>query len=97
MSLIFAEESHLLCYNACVAPRNGESMNPVDFVMKMPCGSIESVFKQEANQILLIAESKYDQLLGMEKTLEFSMTKTEILELSARLLIAGLELKDEEV
>ena len=97
MSLIFAEEDLLLCYNACVAPRNGEPMNPVDFVMKMPCGSIESVLKQEANRIVLIVESKYDRLLGMEKTLEFSMTKTEILELSARLLIAGLELKDEEV
>ena len=72
-------------------------MEQVDFVMTMPCGSIQSVFKQEANRIVLIVESDYDPLLGMNEKIEFSMTKSEILELSARLLIAGLELKNEEV
>lgn len=72
-------------------------MEQVDFVMTMPCGSIESVFKQEANRIVLIMESGYDPLLGMNERITFSMLKSEILELSARLLIAGLELKDEEV
>lgn len=71
-------------------------MEQVDFVMTMPCGSIESVFKQEANRIVLIMESGYDPLLGMNERITFSMIKSEILELSARLLIAGLELKDEE-
>ena len=72
-------------------------MDSVDFVMTTSDGSIESVFKQEANRIVLIMESEYDPLLGMNEKLEFSMTKSEILELSARLRIAGLELKDEEV
>lgn len=72
-------------------------MDSVDFVMTTSDGSIESVFKQEANRIVLIMESEYDPLLGMNEKLEFSMTKSEILELSAKLLIAGLELKDEEV
>ena len=72
-------------------------MDSVDFVMTTSDGSIESVFKQEANRIVLIMESEYDPLLGMNEKLEFSMTKSEILELSARLRIAGLELKDEEI
>lgn len=72
-------------------------MEQVDFVMTTPDGSIESVFKQDANRIVLIMESGYDPLLGMNERITFSMIKSEILELSARLLIAGLELKDEEV
>ena len=72
-------------------------MEQVDFVMTTPDGSIESVFKQDANRIVLIMESGYDPLLGMNERITFSMLKSEILELSARLLIAGLELKDEEV
>ena len=72
-------------------------MEQVDFTITTSDGSIESVFKQEANRIVLIMESGYDPLLGMNERITFSMLKSEILELSARLLIAGLELKDEEV